>query len=955
MHSTSATYVPKSVPSVGRDLVGRARELSAIEALLDDVDGLPRVVVIEGEAGIGKTTLWSRAVEASVERGYAVLSARPVEAESELAYTALGDLVANSYEAIAPELPTPQRRALAAALLIDEHPRSAFDPRTIGVAVLSALRLLSDEQPLVLAIDDDQWLDQPSASALSFAARRLRDEKVFLLLARRPPRRAIPAPEQLEARLRTDNIALGPISIGALHAIVVERFGTVLARPQLRRLHELSQGNPLLAIELVRAAEAGRLRLEATEPSAAKLDSLLGTRLDALPAATRQALLAVAAMSNPSMAMLERVVGGELDQILGPAVDTGVLEILDAKLVFSHPLLASAAYGTASTGDRRRMHASLAAIVSDAGERARHAALAAVEPDEVVAFEMERAADDAFRRGAPAAAAELAQLASRLTPSDRTEERLRRTAALAEYLFESGDTTSAGRLLDEALASTSRGRSRAMILALHARISHFRDDVEAGVALHRAALAEAGGDDHLIAGIHEGLAWGMFLMRADLSAAAEHARSAVLAARRANDNVALAEGLAIKAITSMAAGAPAADAMDEALSLEPALLDLRVLRHPSYAYGYVMACTDDLDRARAVFSDLLGRAEDHGDESAIPPILVQLAMVEILGGNWDAADSHARNGYALAVQVGQLPSQAALLSRSALLAALRGNLDAAEGLGQHALSLLGGSAEPAAALKVATRGGEVAVWALGMAALARRRYERACAYLWPLAGTLLDAGMREPGELRFLPDTVEALLAQRRLLEADDLVRRMEDMAGRTRRGTAIGLASRCRALVALAMEQAPDALAAAGKAVDLLADGPPFERARARLVLGELQRRERQRRTARETLSEAIREFDELGAAGWAARARAEAARIGGRTAAGGELTPTESRVAELVTEGLANKEIAHTLRIAQKTVELHLSHIYAKLEIGSRTELVRRLSALPPSSDATDPRGNH
>ncbi len=883
-------------------------------------------------------------------QGYAVVEARPVRAEAQLVFAGLGDLLADSYAAVRTRLPEPQQHALGAALLLDRPRGSPHDPRTVGVAVLTTLRLLAESQPLLLAVDDEQWLDPASAATLGFALRRLRTEPVAVLLTRRPGGEGDAPPIGLDGRPPTERIDLGPVSIGALHAIVAERFVTVLTRPRLRRLHDLSRGSPYLAIELARAAQAGHLSLDGAGPASVDLGRLLGARLDALPAATRTALLATAAASHPTVELLDRIAEPAARLLLAPAAAAGIVELDGSDVRFSHPLLASAAYGAVSAGERRRIHETLARVVEDRDERARHMALAAVEPDEAVAVEVERAAEATFRRGAPGAAADLADQAVRLTPPDRASGRRRRAAARAEYLFQAGDTAAAGVLLDGVIAATPRGRTRAALLALQARIRHFGNDIASGVDANRRALAEAGRDDGLRAGIHEGLAWGLFLMRADLTAAERHARSAVLAAKRAGDDVALAESLAALAITSLAIGRQAPDAMDAAMKLEGALLDLRVLRHPSYARGYMLACTDRLDEAASVFSDLLGRAEEHGDESAVPPILVQLTLVEILCGAWTSADEHARTGHALALQAGQRPSVAAILGRSALLAALRGRLEEAEELGEQALTIAGESPDLDTALaRAPVGGGEVAAWALGAAALAAGRYERAARCLQPLADTLLGAGMRDPGELRFLPDTVEALVGLDRIDDAEALTGRLEAMARASTRLTALGIAARCRAIVAARRGDLDAALEAAGRAVSLLELGPlPLDLARARLVLGDVQRRARQLRAARETLAAAIEAFDRLGAVGWAARARAEASRIGGRAASTGDLTPTERRVAELVAEGQANKQVAHALGVAQKTVELHLSHVYAKLGVGSRTELVRRLS-MGSSASAT------
>ena len=923
-------------------VVGRAREMSEIESVLAAVDALPAGLALVGEPGIGKTTLWERAVDSASSLGYICLRSRLAEPEEDLAFTALGDLFTDAFPSVAPSLPEPQRRALGAALLMTDHGRVATDPRIVGVAVLSMLRALAARQPVLVAIDDAQWIDKASAGALGFAFRRLTGERVAVVTALRVGAAADEVQSVLRMRPQTTSIGITGLSLGALHAVVVAQFDHVLPRPQLRRLHELSRGNPFLAIELVRAAESGRLQLDAPGPAGTDLDRLLGARLEGLPLATRRLLLVTSAASRPTLQLLEAFGRANARRTLQPAVAAGIIEVVDPEVRFTHPLLASAAYGAPTDDERRGVHARLAELVADTEERARHLALAASHADETVAAAVERAAEAVFRRGAPAAAAHLATMAARLTPEAHREEYRRRAAAQAGYQFEAGDTASAAGVLEDLIGDAPPGNERARLLALLARIRHFRDDLEAGVELNLKALSQTRGDDALAASIHEGLAWGMLMTRANLNDAAGHARSAVRAAERAKSDVALSEALAARAVTALAIGAPAGRAMDRAIQLEPALMDLRVLRHPSYAKAYLLTCTDQLTDARVLCLELVARAEAHDDESALPSTYVQLSMAELLAGAWELAHSHAEIGTALAEQSGQRPSQAALVSRLALLAALRGQLDTAESLGARALRLSGATDNTQAEIeRVFTRGSEIGTWALGATALARGHHRDALRYLSPMAGVLLAAGMREPGELRFLPDLVEALLGVERPDEADELVTEMEAMAAAAARSTARGIAARCRALVEVSRGRSGSALASAEASVRLLEGGPlPMEEGRARLVLGEIQRRSQQRRAARETLGSAIEAFNALGAAGWAARARAEMSRIGGRTSSPDQLTPTEKWVAELVAQGMANKEVGAALGVATKTVELHLSRVYAKLDLGSRTELVRHIT---------------
>jgi DNA-binding CsgD family transcriptional regulator len=567
-------------------------------------------------------------------------------------------------------------------------------------------------------------------------------------------------------------------------------------------------------------------------------------------------------------------------------------------------------------------------------ERGRHLALAADEPDAETAAAIEAGALAAFRRGAPAAAAELAEDAVRLTrPADEAHRR-RRALSAADYRFEAGDTDGACRLLDDLIAEAPPGPERAALLGRLARFHHFRDDVGGGVAVLRQALAEAGDVAPLRAEIEEGLAWGLLLMRSDLPAAAEHGRSAARFAERAGDQAALAEALAAQALTEFVLGRDSTATMERALALEPATLHLRVLRHPSFAYGYRLSCADELDRARTVFQELAARAAEQGDESALAPIHNHLALVECLAANWDAAASHADEGYAIALQVGQRPSQASILAKAALIHARRGTVDAARATAAQSLGLAAPGFDASIPEPALARGGETAIWTLGFLELSLGDALAADRYLRPLAERLLAAGLREPGELRPLPDAIEALVALGRLEDAESLLAELDVCAQLTGRRSALAAAARCRGLLLAAGGDVDAAVVELERSVE---HPLPFERARALLDLGRVQRRAKRRGAARTTLAEAHEAFERLGAAIFVASVDDELRRIGGRAPSAGELTPSERRIAELVAEGRSNKDVATALFVTPKTVETQLGRIYGKLGIHSRAELAR------------------
>ncbi len=883
-------------------LIGRDDELDAIRSVLASPPG---VGVIEGEAGIGKTTLLRAGIAEARARGYTVLESSGTGAEARLSFSTLRDLLDDVFDAIADQLPPPRRRALAVTLLREEPGEHPPDPGTIGVSLLTALRLLAARRPVLVAIDDVQWLDAGSAAPLAYVMRRLRDEPIVALVTRRPGAR-------LPDRVPYTTVRLGPVSLGSLGRMLRERLDVTYPRPTLQRLHAATAGNPLFALEAAQALEPP-LAPGASLPVPATLRALVSERLTALGDAPEQALLVAAALPRPTLDLVNAALGRDARS----ALEAANVVTLDGGIVrFVHPLFSAAVYERAPADARRDVHRRLAQVVRGLEERARHLALATETPDTRVATVVEAAATTASSRGSPAAAAELIAHARRLTPPAEHEGARRRALAAVDYEFAAGDTARAWALLDEALADAPPGRHRALLRSRRARLRHFADDIGASVDELYAALADAGDDAPLRTEIEESLAWRLLLVRRDVAAAAEHASAAGRWAERAGDRAALAQALAAEALTCFVLGREWEDTMRRALALEEATAHLGVLRQPSFAYGYCLSCTDELDRARDVFEDLRRRAIEQGDESAMPSILNHLALIECLAGEWDGAARLAEEAHALALEGGHRPTQASTLAKRAMVAARRGDVEAARDAAEHALTLAGGPEQALA------RGGETAIWTLGFLELSVGDPAAADRHLLPLAEALVSAGIRAPGEMRCLPDAIESLAALGRPDEAEPLL-------------DALGAAGRCRGLVLAARGEHEAALGALEHAAAL--PELPFEHARTLLALGTEQRRARQRRAARATLEQAQADFEALGASLWAAKAQAELGRIGGRAPSSGELTPAERRVAELVAAGRTNREVAETLVLSVHTVEAALTQAYRKLGVRSRTELAR------------------
>ena len=335
-----------------------------------------------------------------------VLTTRPAGADARIAFAGLRDLVGGAADEVLPELPAPQRHALAVALALEEPDAVGPDPGVLSASFVATLRLLARSEPLLLAVDDAQWLDASSRAMLAFALRRLEDEHVGLLATVRVEGN-IEVDDLLGALpdALTDRCELAPLTVAALYELVRDRLGLSLSRPTLVRLHELSGGNPFFALELARnLAEDDELRVPP------ELSELLRTRLSALAESTRAVLLAAAALAQPTRQTLERVFG-DVEAALEEAIAAAIIDAGSDAIRFTHPLLASAIYESATTSTRRAAHERLAAADLDPEERARHLALAAARPSEKVAQELDRVVEIASGRGATASAAELAELA----------------------------------------------------------------------------------------------------------------------------------------------------------------------------------------------------------------------------------------------------------------------------------------------------------------------------------------------------------------------------------------------------------------------------------------------------------------------------------------------------------------------------------------------------------------
>ena len=702
----------------------------------------------------------------------------------------------------------------------------------------------------------------------------------------------------------------------------------------------MSGGNPFFALELGRALLTRDVSPAPGEPLPvpATLNELVRERLAGIPTAAREAALVVSALSRPTVELVAAAAGGGGGAAaLEKAAAAGVLEVADGRVRFSHPLLASVVYAQTPPARRRELHARLAEIVDDPDEQALHLALAASGPDAQVAATVEDAARRARARGAPQAAAELWDRARMLTPPDDADA-WRRTIEAADCHLEAGDTDRARLLLEDVVARLPPGRERAVALTRLAWVSGFGHGFHVSADLFRDALAEIGDDPAARIEIERGLAWSIH-ETGDVAAAEPHARAALELAERLEEPGVLASALADMAFfqTIRGRGIPTA-LIERALELEDTQDEWRSILGRIRPPGFTGCCSSGqaislllVRRSTALRDTVLAR----GDEHSLGYVARHLGRVECLAGNWELASHYAAESFETTVQTAQEEQRPFALTIRALVDAHLGRVAETRAATDEGLPLaLAVGVVPAHLEMLAIRG--FLEYSLGDAREAHR-------FLGPLPRAVAEAGFGEPALFRFHGDAIETLLALGEHDAATALLAELEEQARATGGVWALTIASRCRALLSAAAGDTDAAYASLDRALELHEQlQEPFERGRTLLVRGTLQRRNRKKRPARESLTQALAVFDELGARLWSERARAELRRIGGRApATPGVLTPTEERVAALVAAGRTYREVADALFISPKTVQWNLSKIYRKLGVRSRAELAAKLAA--------------
>jgi DNA-binding CsgD family transcriptional regulator len=908
------------------EIVGRDIEVAQLHEFIG-ADQRRATLVLSGGPGIGKTTIWQDGIEAAREQGLRVLASRPSGAEAHHSFSVLIDLCDElEFDAFA-DIPGPQRSALEVALLRAEPSDKPLEPHAIALGFLGLLRAISRESRVLIAVDDLQWLDSPSAEVLAFVARRLEGEPVGFLLAKRPgPASAL---ERALERGYLRQLDMGPLSFGATRRLLSERLGLNLSRELLRRVVELTLGNPLFALELGRAFRQHGVPQGAEDmPLPGGIEELLGMRLVALQPEIRRLLVAVALSADIRTSELVAVGG---IATLEAAVDSGMLVVAGDRVRPSHPLVAAAAKSIAPRGEQRELHRALASLATDGELRAMHLALATEHADGELARTVAEAASSAFARGARQQAVALAEHALRLTERGSTE-RPQRVLTLARYLEIAGELKRLTEMLTPELQSLPTGEQRAQAWLMLSEGTGPRH-VEDLRRYRERALAENGGDPRLRATVlAKNAANASGSAVSDLAGANAAALEACAAAEGGGAELEhfARYGLAwARAMT----GRPVDDLCESsAAASERAAY---IAGSPERVAAQRLVWRGEISRARPQLMRFLALADERGERESYALQRLHVCELHLRVGDWGAASA--------LLDEWSESSDRELMFRPkyerccALLEAGRGAPESAERWARRTITLADESG--------CRWDGLEGLRALGIAQLLAREPAAASTSFRTVWEHTQREGVEEPGVFPVAPELVEALVELEELDEARGVTLRLRALSERQEHPWGLASARRCAALVDLAAErydeQAAVELDEAAAVYGQL--GLRFDAARSQLSLGRAQRRFKKWGVARRSLEQAAAAFDELGSPGWAEQAHAELSRLGARRpVADGDLTASEQRAAELAAGGMSNKQIARELFVTVHTVEVHLSRAYAKLGVSSRGQLAARLAPI-------------
>ncbi len=795
-----------------------------------------------------------------------MLTARGHQAESVLSYTAVSDLLVDVDASVLAELPQLQQLAVNRVLLRAGGGGPPTDQRVVAAGVHTLFERAAATAPLLVAIDDAQWLDPSSREVLGFVARRLRG-RIGVLLTERCDHRSGTTEEWLDLSSpeKIPRIRLQPLSLGALHRLLLQRLGHSFSRAVLVRIAEISGGNPFYALEFARMLD-GRQPL--TEPGLpATLAELVRMRIGRLEGDVGRILLAVASVAAPTVDLLARVDDSTAEHItkLLEAVETGgVVEIDGNRVRFTHPLLAHGVYSDATPGSRRAMHRALAAIENQPELKARHLALAATSADEATLAALDAAAEAARHRGAPAAAAELLELAINLGGDD-----LGRRARTADHHLRAGNTQRAATMLRPAMVHMEPGPLRALVLILHAGILVYENTFAEAAAELQQALDDA--REYPAISVRAMLMLSFAQANAaDYGASLRNAVEGVTVAESLDDPGLLSQALATYVtVNALCGNGIDGIALGRALQLDDENSDAPVPLRPRAAAVQVLAWAGRFDEARQHAASLRRSCEDRGSDSEMLFVAIHATLIEIWQSRFTEAARIAEDSMQRAQQLGGDHPLAIAGIVTAAVSAYTGRESDARESAHTALVAARRCGSPALENWPHMILGFLEV-SLGNHAEALRNFEPVVASLGSIPpGTELISAW-------WAPDAAEAMITVGRLADAEAVIDMLARNGRRLDRAWMLATSLRCQAMLAAAQGSLLEADELARQALvehDRLS--MPFERARTQLMVGQLLRRRRLKERAARLLREAHATFEETGASLWAERTNAEFTRI--------------------------------------------------------------------------------
>jgi DNA-binding CsgD family transcriptional regulator/tetratricopeptide (TPR) repeat protein len=903
---------------LGFQVVGQTAVQAALRSLVRDTGG---ALLLKGGAGLGKTTLLDQV--ARQRRDRMLLRTTAIESEVELPFATLADVVRPLRDRVA-ELPPVQADALRGALALSDGPPPA--PYAICAATLTLLSTAGLDTPLLVLVDDLHWVDASSKQVLLFVARRLAEERVSMVLASRP-----------YGLQDIDHSGIKVVDLQPLSPH--DSVELIRARAREMELYVAQQvarqagGNPLALVETARALTTDQRR--GLEPvgelvPAQVTDALWGSRLDQLSYAAVGALLLVATARTQDLSGIESALRhqGMTEDDLVPAEAAGLIELSGHTARLRHPLVRSAVLNRATARRLQQANRTWAAVCP-AAERPWFLAAATHPPDDNVAKELDEAAAQALRRGAFGTAAEAAVRAADFA-TDETGKASRLAAAAGWSLM--GDAPHEAVAIGErALQHTSDPAMRARIDLVLGRAVTWLGDVLSGHERFVEAATTVPGERVLAAQL-----WAEAIVPAAMSARIDLANADADTAldRIGSDpkplgvvaGVAAARILAgrVNEATALLDGHTAAfDAADPVADLQPITLA-----------GHSRTWTQQTSAARLLLDRAVAAARHSSAPLVLPYSLGVRSELDRWTGHWTAAYADAFEAIRWAQELAQRGSTGFALSSVAYI-------DAARGDGARCRERLVELRRTIAQLDIASFDVSVAA-VLGLCLLGENDIEAAASQLELAHRRAIDQGLRTPTVVPYAGDLIEVLFRAGRTERALEIVSWLEESARLTGLPWPAAVAARGRGLAASTPDGANAAFAAAYEALER---GPAaFDLSRTRLCHGEVLRRLHRPTDARTHLETALDGFEALGAEPWSQRALSELAATGKRRPPHGgrpvELTPQEAQVANAVASGLSNPEVAAALFVSRKTVEAHLSRVYRKLGVRSRTELTLRLN---------------